>query len=139
MKSMYVGIAVFVCGFAAGAAMNGWRLNAKIAKQETAQVALQRDDAVNAFNNVNSKLKDVILKVDSAATKATNINTQLGTLSTATNTQLGVIASNTQKVSDEINALGVPQCVFGANVGELYFKASQAANSGRSALYGSGR
>lgn len=136
MRSVYVGIAVFLLGFTAGAAINGWRITTKMVSQQNIQLRKDVDASNTAFNDANKKLNDVISKVDIANTKTGNTLTQLDSLATATNKQLGVISGNAQKVNNEISALKPPSCVFDTNIGSVYLNASKAANAGRNSLYG---
>lgn len=136
MRSVYVGIAVFALGFFAGAGVNGWRVGKQKAEQKVDFLAAEVKEQEAAFKAVGDKLQTVVNKSQAAADATTATLARLTILDQATNKEFSAITSRTQRISNEINTLGVPKCQYTFEYGRMYEEIGKGANAPRHALYG---
>ncbi len=121
--------------FGAGWATNGWRKDREVSAQRIdtlRQAIVDRDAAIKA---TNTKLGEVVSKVDAAAESANLISNQISGMNQLNSRNIEAISNRTQDIKNEIASIGVPKCTYSVEFGGMYKRVGEAANSGRNSLY----
>lgn len=129
-------IALASVSFVAGWTVNGWRVGKNQAEKQVKVEQGKVKEAVDTIAKVDTKMREVIRKTDTAATNLTQTLAQLDRINDATNKQSEQITANTQRIQNEINKLGPAKCAFDINFGRVWEGVGEAANSNRHTLYG---
>lgn len=130
------GLGLLLAGFSAGWWVNGMRMDvaAKTTENKTLTKDLTRTQ--DQVKQVSNKLGEVITKSQKAVDTTQATIDAMQRIRDRSNSTMEAITKDTQRLDNEITALGVPKCVFDFTNGSLWEQAGERANSGRRALYG---